>query len=71
MTTPVKKLRGPRPHENDMSYNASADRIRFVVETTIATLKTWRVLHSGYRHPIQAFLTTITGILTPTFTYTP
>lgn len=71
MTTPVKKLPGQPLHEADKAYNTSINRIRYVVERAIANLKTWRVLHTGYRRPIQTFPTTITAILALTFTYTP
>ncbi|SDN30878.1 transposase family protein [Actinomyces ruminicola] len=71
MTTPIKKLSGMPLHEADKAFNTSINRIRYMAERTIANLKTWRVLHTGYRRPIQTFPTTITTVLALTFTYTP
>ncbi|WP_128683515.1 transposase family protein [Actinomyces qiguomingii] len=71
MITPVKKQPGGPLPEADKAYNTSINRIRHVVERAIANLKTWRVLHTGYRRPIQTFPQTITATLALIFTYTP
>ncbi|WP_257210510.1 transposase family protein [Actinomyces ruminis] len=71
MTTPVNKQPGQPLRESDKTLNTSINRIRYMVERAIANLKTWRVLHTGYRRPIQTFPQTITTVLTLIFTYTP
>ncbi|PPK64438.1 hypothetical protein CLV40_1191, partial [Actinokineospora auranticolor] len=37
--------------------------IRVVVERAIAQLKTWRVLHTDYRRPINTFANTISAVI--------
>ena len=43
--------------------NKSVNRIRQVVEQTIAHIKSWRILHTAYRHPLHTFEQTITATL--------
>lgn len=38
-------------------------RIRWRIEQVIANLKTWRILHTDYRRPLDTFATTITAVL--------
>lgn len=71
MITPVRKQPDRPLRKSDKIQNTSVNRIRYVVERAIANLKTWRVLHTGYRRPIQTFPQTITAVLALTFTYTP
>ena len=43
--------------------NKSINRIRQVVERTIAHIKSWRILHTPYRRPLETFEQTITAAL--------
>ena len=46
--------------------------IRQVVERTIAHIKSWRILHTAYRRPLETFEQTITAALAVySFTTTP
>ena len=45
------------------SMNRSVNRIRQVVERTIAHIKSWRILHTPYRRPLETFEQTITAAL--------
>ncbi|MFJ3031256.1 hypothetical protein ACIP5Z_00085 [Rothia terrae] len=36
--------------------NRRINRLRSVVERTIAQVKTWRVLHTGFRRPLGVYL---------------
>jgi len=47
-----------------------AVQIRYKIERVIANIKTWRVLHAGYRRPPETFPETITAVLGLIFTYT-
>ncbi|OLO67138.1 transposase, partial [Actinomyces oris] len=55
----------------DKAYNKTVNQIRYKIERVIANIKTWRVLHTGYRRPLDTFPETITAILGLTFIYTP
>lgn len=70
MITPVRKPPGRTLHQSDKTHNTSINTIRYVVERTIVNIKTRRVLHTGYRRPIQTFPTTITAVLGIIITYT-
>ncbi|WP_237241685.1 transposase family protein, partial [Rothia nasimurium] len=35
--------------------NRVINRLRSVVERVIAQIKTWRVLHSGFRRPLEVY----------------
>ncbi len=43
--------------------NTDINRIRYKIEQAIAHLKTWRILHTDYRRPLNSFATTITAAL--------
>lgn len=38
-------------------------RPRYLIEQTIANLKTWRILHTDYRRPLATFTTTISTVI--------
>lgn len=63
MLTPVKK-----PQYRDLlawekEFNKNVNRIRAIIEQLIANLKTWRILHTDYRRPIETFTTTISAVV--------
>lgn len=63
MLTPFRK-----PAERDLldwekDFNTQVNKIRWMIEQTIANLKTWRILHTDYRRPINTFPTTISTVI--------
>jgi hypothetical protein len=63
MITPIKK----RPHsdltESQNDFNTAVNGIRWKIERTIAHLKTWRILHTDYRRPLNTFPDTIAAVI--------
>jgi hypothetical protein len=63
MLTPIKKP----PHRElldwEKEYNTQINRVRYVIEQTIANFKTWRVLHTDYRRPLKSFDETISTVV--------
>jgi len=63
MITPHKKPPNGELSETEKEENRSVNRIRQVVERTIAHIKSWRILHTDYRRPLHTFEQTITAAL--------
>ena len=63
MITPHKKPPNGELSEAAKEENRSVNRIRQVVERTIAHIKSWRILHTAYRRPLETFEQTITAAL--------
>ena len=63
MLTPIRKPAHRDLLEWEKNFNTSVNRIRYVIERTIAHLKTWRILHTDYRRPLATFTTTITAVI--------
>ena len=63
MITPHKKPPNGELSEAAKEANKSINKIRQVVERTIAHIKSWRILHTDYRHPLHTFEQTITAAL--------
>ena len=63
MITPHKKPPNGELDEKAKEENKSVNRIRQVVERTIAHTKSWRILHTPYRRPLETFEQTITAAL--------
>ena len=55
---------------DDKTYNTTVNQIRYKIERVITNIKTWIILHTNYRRPLQTFPETITAILGLIFTYT-
>jgi len=55
MITPYKKPPNGELSEAAEEANKSINRIRQVVERTIAHIKSWRILHTDYRRPLHTF----------------
>ena len=71
MITPKRKPPNLPLHPDDKTYKKTVNQVRYKIERVIANIKTWRVLHTGYRRPLETFPETITTILGLIFTYTP
>ncbi|SYZ34650.1 Harbinger transposase-derived nuclease domain, partial [Propionibacterium australiense] len=63
MITPERKPVHGELTENQKQYNRTINKLRAPVERAIANLKTWRILHTGYRRPIHTFPQTITTVI--------
>ena len=68
---PEKKTPALSLHPDDRTYNKTVNQVRYKSERVIANIKTWRVLHTGHRRPLDTFPETITAVLELIFTYTP
>ncbi|WP_399498267.1 transposase family protein [uncultured Actinomyces sp.] len=71
MITPKRKPANLPLHPDDKACNRTVNQVRYTIERVIANIKTWRVLHTGYRRPLETFPETITAVLGLIFTYTP
>ena len=63
MMTPIKKPLGRNLLDWEKKFNTQINKIRYVIEQTIANLKTWRILHTDYRRPLETFKTTISTVI--------
>jgi hypothetical protein len=63
MITPIKKTKQQKLLDWQKTFNTAINRTRAVVERVIANLKTWRILHTDYRRPIDTFTTTISAVI--------
>ncbi|PPK71328.1 DDE superfamily endonuclease [Actinokineospora auranticolor] len=61
--TPIRKPRNREQPDWEVEFNRHHNSIRVVVERAIAQLKTWRVLHTDYRRPIDTFTDTISAVI--------
>lgn len=57
ITTPVRKPQNRDLYIREHEYNNQISSLRAPVERAIANLKTWRILHTDYRRPLNTFLT--------------
>ncbi len=63
MITPIKKPPYRDPLGWEKEFNTAVNKIRYLIEQTIANLKTWRILHTDYRRPLATFTTTISTVI--------
>lgn len=63
MLTPFRKPPGGELLPWQTEFNTAVNKIRYVIERTIAHLKTWRILHTDYRRPLATFATTISAVI--------
>ena len=63
MVTPFKKPQGGELLEWQEEFNTQVNKIRYVVEQAIGNMKTWRILHTDYRRPLQTFEETISAVI--------
>lgn len=63
MLTPTRTPPGGELTEQQKNVNKDLGRVRAAVEHAIAHLKTWRILHTDYRRPIDTFADTITAVI--------
>jgi hypothetical protein len=63
MITPLRKPYRKEFEDWQKAYNKSIAQVRWVVEQAIANFKTWRIMHTDYRRPIETFETTISAVV--------
>jgi hypothetical protein len=63
MITPIKKPKHRNLLDWEKKFNTQVNKIRYVIERTIANFKTWRILHTDYRRPIATFTETISTVV--------
>lgn len=63
MLTPIKKPEHRELSDWEKAFNTQVNKIRYVIEQTIANLKTWRILHTDYRRPLESFTETISTVV--------
>jgi hypothetical protein len=63
MITPLRKPYREEFQDWQLEYNKNVAKIRWVNEQAIANFKTWRIMHTDYRRPIQTFPETISAVV--------
>jgi hypothetical protein len=63
MITPIKKSPYRDLLDWEKEFNTAVNKIRYLIEQTVANLKTWRILHTDYRRPLATFTTTISTVI--------
>ena len=63
MLTPIRKPAYRALLDWEKEYNTQINKVRYVIEQTIAQFKTWRVLHTDYRRPLNSFQETISSVI--------
>jgi hypothetical protein len=59
MITPIKKPAHRELLDWEKEFNTQINKVRYVIEQVIANFKTWRVMHTDYRRPLNTFQQTI------------
>jgi hypothetical protein len=67
MITPIKKPTHRHLLAWEKEFNTQINKIRYVIEQVIANFKTWRIMHTDYRRPINTFPETITTVIALNF----
>src|SRR5690348_10620093 len=60
---PSKKPQGGKLLDWQKEFNKQINKIRYVIEQVIANFKTWRIMHTDYRRPIETFTETISAVI--------
>lgn len=63
MLTPIKKPKHRDLLDWEKEFNTQINKIRYVIEQVIANFKTWRIMHTDYRRPIETFRETISTVI--------
>jgi DDE superfamily endonuclease len=63
MLTPIRKPASRALLDWEKEFNAQINKVRYVIEQTIANFKTWRILHTDYRRPLKSFQETISAVV--------
>jgi DDE superfamily endonuclease len=63
MLTPIKKPAHRDLLDWEKEFNKQINKIRYVIEQVIANFKTWRIMHTDYRRPLDTFTRTISAVI--------
>jgi hypothetical protein len=63
MVTPIKKPAHRELLDWEKEFNKQINKIRYVIEQVIANFKTWRIMHTDYRRPLNTFQQTISTVV--------
>lgn len=63
MITPIKKKAHRDLLDWEKKLNTGINSVRAVIERTVSHLKSWRILHTDYRRPLDTFSTTISAVV--------
>ncbi|WP_420820320.1 transposase family protein [Specibacter cremeus] len=63
MITPTRKPVYRSLADEEKYFNRQVNQVLYQIERTIANLKTWRILHTGYRRRYETFTDTIAAII--------
>lgn len=63
MLTPIRKPRHRELLDWEKEFNTAIARFRWVIEQVIANFKTWRIMHTDYRRPLETFPETISAVV--------
>jgi hypothetical protein len=63
MLIPLKKPIRRDLLDRETEFNTQINKIRYVIEQTIANLKIGRILHTDYRRPFETFAVTISAVI--------
>ena len=63
MITPFKKPAGGELTDWQKEFNTQVNKIRWVIEQVISHFKSWGIVHTDYRRPIDTFATTISAVI--------
>lgn len=63
MITPIRKPAHRELLVWEKEFNTQINKIRYVVERVVANFKTWRIMHTDYRRPLNTFTVTISAIV--------
>jgi hypothetical protein len=67
MITPTRKPRTRDLLGWEREFNTQIARFRWIIEQVIANFKTWRIMHTDYRRPLETFTQTISAVVAPHF----
>lgn len=63
MITPYRKPADRDLLDWEKEFNKQLNKIRYVIERTIANFKIWRIVHTDYRRPLSTFAETISTVI--------
>ena len=63
MITPIRKPEFRDLLDWEKEFNTQVNKIRYLIEQVIANFKTWRIIHTDYRRPLDTFDTTISAVI--------
>ena len=63
MLTSIRKPDHRNLLDWEKEFNRQVNKIRYVIEQTIANFKTWRIMHTDYRRPLATSTTTISTVI--------